>query len=282
MALITTTDGKTLYASDLSDQSTATPGSGAPNALDMDQISSMSQADFDKFLEQHGVDHIINVSAMNGGKGKNSQDLLKEIVSGRCKIQKIDGPKGCEIQRRCKILVIELQAKIRGNPMFLTMSGDKESEHANQRITVTMHSDETPEDALRRCLSQYFDLKDPAIWTNLEILSTTQHEELHETGAYHGLTSIYDMNEFLVSVHNPKAAGFAVIGLPAGKEFTTTAKDDSNKQCTWKWVDEDFFRVIKRNTTGRVTSRRRPSQTMFDIPVVNVPRQDKKQCCVIS
>merc|ERR1719498_721239 len=113
--------------------------------------------------------------------------------------------------------------------------------------------------------------------THLDIMSTATNSEMH-TGAYWGLTTIYDMNEVFVSVRDPEAPGLSGIGLPSAKEFTTTAQDDVDRQ--YMWINGFQFRAMKRKPAGADRRfQKRPSQTALDIAAPL--REENKKCCVI-
>jgi hypothetical protein len=234
----------------------------------------LSPQQFQMFLQLHGV--ILN--DFGKGSSKSVKDLWAEVIVRECELEQFanpDTPWGFGLRRRVSLVVLEIMAKIDGEPRYLLLKdmavqSGRLCRDMRTRVTKKMFDDEDLEDATWRCMVQVLNIAEDVAKRNFTIDSMEESQEVKESAGFPGMLSLYTLNTVHMRVNDPSAPEVALMGLPEGKEFKTHVAKTmvAGSVRRWMWVPDESFVQAKSATAGTVVvpaspKKRRDSSGSF-------------------
>jgi len=241
--------------------------SGGPPEEDDDALAYirlLKPGNFVQFLEAHHVP----VEEYGRGRARCLRDLWAEVVTRLCNLEEVRDPMGSFtgfLQRRARILVLEVKATLEGQERFLLLKQEANvmghiRDNLDSRVTKKMFDDEDIPSAVHRCLLQTFNMQMRSVEEEFAIESAEDVEELRDSTAYPGLRTIYTLHLVYLRVREASRPRMAAIGLPSGRDFTARMMGsalDVDKSRTWCWCTPNVMAAARMANQGQPTSPRR-------------------------
>jgi len=226
-------------------------------------IRMMTVNAFKSALKKHGV------PLLEYGKGmaRNLRSLWVEVVLTGCKLERCASailcrsPRGsgpqvtCTLHRKVRLVVLELQAIIDGEPRFLLVK-DETPESGQKReglyapISMTMFPDEEPFGTLIRLMVLHLHLCSNLEKQSLLVEDCSVTECEQESVVYPGLLTSYTIHKYTVHVQDSNCPALECIGLPSGCDFETSldGRIANGMTTSFSWVSlSEFQEAVKHS-----------------------------------
>eukprot|EP00747_Dinoflagellata_sp_TGD_P218217 gnl/TRDRNA2_/TRDRNA2_90500_c0_seq2.p1 gnl/TRDRNA2_/TRDRNA2_90500_c0~~gnl/TRDRNA2_/TRDRNA2_90500_c0_seq2.p1 ORF type:complete len:402 (+),score=75.38 gnl/TRDRNA2_/TRDRNA2_90500_c0_seq2:74-1207(+) len=210
---------------------------------------------FTAFLRSRGLP----IEEYGRGKAKHVRDLWAEVVMRECELEEHEIEDGCTLQRKVKVVAVELQVAIGEECKFLLLkdawNATSTRKDLNIRVTRKMFAEEDPLSETYRCLYQVLNLSETVCKTHLVIEATEDIEEVKSSEGFPGLITFYNLHVVHMRVIDPSAPALAKLGLPEGKCFTTEVGStgmglSTARSCSWEWCSREEFVAALQKSKG--------------------------------
>eukprot|EP00747_Dinoflagellata_sp_TGD_P170085 gnl/TRDRNA2_/TRDRNA2_200751_c0_seq1.p1 gnl/TRDRNA2_/TRDRNA2_200751_c0~~gnl/TRDRNA2_/TRDRNA2_200751_c0_seq1.p1 ORF type:complete len:407 (+),score=76.17 gnl/TRDRNA2_/TRDRNA2_200751_c0_seq1:60-1280(+) len=227
---------------------------GTSGMEDIDFIRVLPPALFATFVMRRGLP----VERYGIGKAKLIRDLWAEVVMRESTLEQIGMPDGYALQRRVRIVFLQIRANIEGEDRFLLLKNvtcrGSQRLNLNMRPNKKMFPDEESAAATWRCLYQILGLQETPGKKLFEIESTEDRDEVKESEGYPGLLTYYRLHVVHMRVVDILAPELASLGLPEGDNFKIEAGASgvfaSARNCNWSWCSRERFEEALAGTRG--------------------------------